>query len=131
MIRILETLQQPQDVRKRRGIEVAGAQVDGKIVDRHAEVDGVDFGKGLVRRVESHDADLVDEGAGHVVEAVEAPDDAVRVVEAGRGGDVAGVGRGAAVGEAAAADEGVELAALKGVEVALSVWNQYQGALYA
>jgi len=113
MIRILEALEQFQDVREGGGVEVAGTQVDGEVVDRHAEVDGFDLGKGLVGRMELHDADLVDEGARHVIEAVEAFDDAVRVVEAAGCANVAGVGGGAAVGEAATADEGVELAALE------------------
>ena len=107
VVRIFEALHQLQDVREGGGVDVAGAQVGGEVVDRHAEVDGVDVGEGLVGRVESHDADLVDEGAGHVVEAVETLDNTVRVVEAGRGADVACVGSASAVGEAAAADEGV------------------------
>ncbi len=104
MIRILETLQQRQDVRESSGVEVAGAAVDGEVVDRHTEVDGVDRGEGVVGGLQLHDADLVDEGAGHVVEAVEALDDAVRVVEAAGCRDVAAVRGAAAVGEAAAAD---------------------------
>lgn len=124
MIRILEALQQPQHVREGGGVEVAGAQVDGEVVDRHAEVDRVDLREGLVGRVELHNADLVDEGAGHVVEAVETLDDAVRVVEARRRRHVAGVGRGPAVGEVAAAEEGVEFPALMG-----SGWLAYSGPI--
>jgi hypothetical protein len=109
--RILKRLQRLEHIRECRGVDVARALVEREVVERVArlqDLEALEFGEaggGHAGWGEGQDVDLAGYHGGDVDEVVGAADQAVGVFEAGREGDVAVCG--VAVGDAAAADDGV------------------------
>lgn len=82
LIRLLERFQNLKSLGDSCGIDVS-VFVHGKIVNGHAEMDHINVLQHQVR-TELHDPDLIEKGAGYVVQTVFAFDKAVWLIETGR-----------------------------------------------